>query len=361
MGHSSIYCAISKLPITSGEMVMIPIVKSGNLEGLNYAFTGFPIFGTYNTYSSMENIERTPYVEALEKHFGLSIDEIVKTIMWANTWSRIETNDNIRLVELSQLSYFPIDREIWDKIIIQYQPTEYNLPTYNKHSILKFLGFEMYKSGSMSEFKHKDCETIFESNWIGSFKVKNGDGKSLSFNTKHYEWEDTFTKYFDIPEEKKFIIDGKPEDMFKIMEGKEFWEYFNWILGNVNILPPKPLFDENGNEVNRAKYINDLFLKLSSEDTSKEEIYETRKKISSLIDTDIEDNMIKIYRDNVDSYKDEVLSLYKLYNIMIYYSTPLSPINTYMVTQDGELVECVKIINLISEVSNARINKYCNE
>ena len=102
MGHSSRTCRLSGVPITSGDnaalVALIPTSswfdnsekkireygKSLYLsnEGAEVFFVPLflPIFGKYDGYGGLENIVEDDNTKTLEKHFGLTIQEIVDII-----------------------------------------------------------------------------------------------------------------------------------------------------------------------------------------------------------------------------------------------------------------------------------------
>ena len=102
MGHFSYSCRLSGLPITGGDKaVLIPLIPNGprfsysdeklnkygtthyvSNDGENVFFrpAAFPIFGEYDSYGRLENIEKDDNTQALEKYFGLTIEQIVDVI-----------------------------------------------------------------------------------------------------------------------------------------------------------------------------------------------------------------------------------------------------------------------------------------
>lgn len=78
----------SKLPIQCGDEIAYFIcISNGRIDDITPCYFNdfiepiyLPIFGTYNDYGSIENIEVDNSVEALEKSLGVSIEEIIETI-----------------------------------------------------------------------------------------------------------------------------------------------------------------------------------------------------------------------------------------------------------------------------------------
>lgn len=102
MGHFSYTCRLSGIPITEGDKaVLIPLLPNGSYydnseesirkfgktnycsnDGQNVFFKpwAFPIFGEYDSYGRLENIESDDNTKFLEAYFKLSIQEIADVI-----------------------------------------------------------------------------------------------------------------------------------------------------------------------------------------------------------------------------------------------------------------------------------------
>lgn len=96
MGSFNVACSVSNLSIGAGDKVaFLPliearypiklpspitmVVSNQGMFGLYNAFS-FPIYGEYNDYGSLENIERNPTVEAIEAFFGIPIDKFMDQV-----------------------------------------------------------------------------------------------------------------------------------------------------------------------------------------------------------------------------------------------------------------------------------------
>ena len=87
MGSFNHKCNFSQLPARCGDRIVVMVGLRPTTGGVLYADTfspgnsftpvSVPIRGEYNDYGSIENVDRTPGVEALEKYFGMSVDKIV--------------------------------------------------------------------------------------------------------------------------------------------------------------------------------------------------------------------------------------------------------------------------------------------
>jgi len=90
MGSFNVACTVSRVSIGCGDpVVYLPLEKykyasDFSATGNNmliyphciYSPVALPIFGEYDDYGGIKNIERTKVVELAEKHFGVSIDKI---------------------------------------------------------------------------------------------------------------------------------------------------------------------------------------------------------------------------------------------------------------------------------------------
>lgn len=89
MGSFNHKCNFSQLPATCGDriVVLVGVAQTKNIIGdENYFAPGasftpisVPIRGKYNDYGGIEDVDRTPGVEALENFFGLTVEQIVET------------------------------------------------------------------------------------------------------------------------------------------------------------------------------------------------------------------------------------------------------------------------------------------
>lgn len=167
MGSFSVSCGMSKLPITSDEKILfvalepatdasgerckIPLAHLTYREQNLYKPFFLPIKGNYNTYGSLENIERDYNVELLENYYNKSIDDILKTIM-----------DNRGMFDS-----FSETHKIWDLKLCE----------KNSLNTFKDLGFELIK------FNGK--EVMYNSEF--NFKISNNLNNDSNFKiNEHY-------------------------------------------------------------------------------------------------------------------------------------------------------------------------------
>lgn len=89
MGSFNVACALSSIPIVSGERVGVQIIapsKYPRSEGLYTKSTELynlflsPVYGEYNSYGSLESIESNSSCKILENFFKLPIETILRII-----------------------------------------------------------------------------------------------------------------------------------------------------------------------------------------------------------------------------------------------------------------------------------------
>lgn len=85
MGCFNVACNLSNVSMYGDDALWVPLVKSHEQNGTNLycyptaLFTpcGCPVFGTYNSYGSLDNIESNQNVEILEQLFGDKIEHVI--------------------------------------------------------------------------------------------------------------------------------------------------------------------------------------------------------------------------------------------------------------------------------------------
>lgn len=86
MGSFNHKCNFSQLPARCGDriVVLVGVRMTNNVleadgfsPGNSFTPISVPIRGEYNDYGGIENVDRTPGIEALEQYFGMDVDKIV--------------------------------------------------------------------------------------------------------------------------------------------------------------------------------------------------------------------------------------------------------------------------------------------
>lgn len=193
MGSFNVSCGVSRLSIGPGTpMVLIPlvpvdtkwsdryvgafVVSNEGPRAANVPFT-LPIFGEYNDYGTLENVEEDENTEAIEKFFGCSIGDFVDHV--CRPWDADSKIGNENMPK-KPLGMF-VHRKVYDWMANNHQSeydtdknTSYN-QSYVSAYLLKLCDFvEGEKSPDNSKrynrpFKHPEIEglTIWsDGTWI---------------------------------------------------------------------------------------------------------------------------------------------------------------------------------------------------
>ena len=120
MGCWSVYCNISQIAITAGnKCVLLPIKENQGEYGYTpYIPATLPIFGKYNEYGGIEEIEENESTKLIEEHFGITIQEFANIFPDWFSYQRDEMKPVIEKMknfdEMKKWKYMWIDRKVWD-------------------------------------------------------------------------------------------------------------------------------------------------------------------------------------------------------------------------------------------------------
>jgi len=196
MGHFSHNCKLSKLPITGGPAVLIPMVMTERLwdnseekirvlgktymcsnDGTRLKFIPcmFPIHGEYDTYGRLENIVEDDNTKIIEKYYGLPIntivdiicsgrkddgfDDVLKNIMDSSV--EYEYGKPVyeeRYKELLKVSGMWIHGEFYNRITSDGVVDDYDKLDLGEDIVLTTLGFKLLNKPSKDERYSKQYE-----------------------------------------------------------------------------------------------------------------------------------------------------------------------------------------------------------
>lgn len=271
MGSFSYTCHLSGLPITSGTpCVILPMLPKthwgydcaqsklinygkGSLvsnDGANLYFEEmcFPIFGTYNDYGGIEDIEQDDNTKFLEKFFELPIETIAEVLCDGrrDEWQK---NDN---------SYTEAG-VLWDKknkkpkhknhsLLIRSSITWYRRDVYDKltsstikswdysdrldigvHGVLTALGFTWTNPpGSKKEYSNNEKDRYYRTYEKGKVKI-NSDGNWINLSLQK--------SIYSVDELKEWV-EKKGETLdITPFEGKGMWaQVYDFILPHLKSL-----------------------------------------------------------------------------------------------------------------------------
>lgn len=223
MGSFSYSCVLTGLPICSGDQVVLlplrmrdklwdnsetSVRKAGKSsfvsnEGERVFFTEgtYPIFGKYNDYGGIEDIEKDDNTKAIEEYFGVTIEEFCMYLCCGRKdgWETDEFSDcygidkkTDKYKEIVCLSATWFRRGIYDKLVIDVPDSDfgsYDEMELGNKELLEGLGFEFMKDlNEGMEFKEtqKNENRYHYLYQKGKIKVKS-DGTWINISTSTKE------------------------------------------------------------------------------------------------------------------------------------------------------------------------------
>jgi hypothetical protein len=246
MGSWSVYCGISHIAITSGTPCVFLGLKKAKYSRINmpYEITTLPIFGKYDDYGGIEDIESDENTKLIEEHFDCTIDEFCYYFT-RGCIRDDEKNFPIKLKEKEELkdwTFMFINREVYD-FMSTYTPKGFGWAGHfqmGDEAILKLIGFTQI--GDTDEWELQGKKFITDG-W--SLEC---NGKSIyTFNGSY----DALSEHIEIPEDKKWMGD------------KAMWQLWEHFESNQKL---RVLFMEmTGASVDRTGSLAEYFLESTNE------------------------------------------------------------------------------------------------
>lgn len=239
MGSWSVYCGISQIAITAGQKCVLLPLKKDIISGayLPYLPATLPIFGEYDDYGGIENIEEDANTKLIEEHFKCTIDEFCR--FFTRGCIRDDEDDfPIKLKkndELKDWEFMFIDRQVYD-FMSTYIQKGYggrgDLDFGNK-SIMELIGFKR-----VGESKKEDCSQYkrFNQRWELGGKIFCSDGTWLYCGEEsvyHLTGEEysNLSDFVTIPEDKLWLKEKAMWEMWEILDKDKQAEQLLRIFG----------------------------------------------------------------------------------------------------------------------------------
>jgi len=273
MGSWSVYCGFSQIAITSGQKcVFLPLKKVARSDTyLPYVPATLPIFGEYDDYGGIENIEKDANTELIEKHFNCTIEEFC--YFFTRGCIRDDEDDFPKklkkVAEIKNWRFMFIDRKVYDFMStnVSYGYGGRGALDFGNEGILKLIGFEHIGSPTDPD----ECYDIkrYNQKWElnGEFFYSDGtwlhhkNGAVYNFIGSNYN---NLSDYVKIPEDKLWIKDKAMWELWEYLDKNKQGEELFWILGlnrdywlfRTYSKIRKP--ENNENEGIEHKYVNDI-------------------------------------------------------------------------------------------------------
>lgn len=386
MGHFSYTCLLSGIPITGGDKaVLLPIfpkvhwgydcsqksmTKFGKStlcsnDGPNLYFDElfFPIFGEYDSYGRLENIEKDDNTKILEEFFGLTIEQI-STVLTDGRKDEFEAGgtycESVKILDKNNKNHMKLlktsttwfHRSVYDKLAVSEPADDYDRLDLGEHGILVKLGFEYVGiDKSVERFNKLYRKDTFEIHSDGTWVNIPGQGIYSVFDLKKYC--------------AKFNVEIDP----KLIDGGRYSQLYDFILphtsdiikfSNNRQLIHMLLGEEHEVKMTKFEMMEELIDQgLITVDVDRQEMLKNSK--SKLIN----ENITLFYFTKIKEYGGEFLkkNIIDWFNVkQFFYPTGrfLYPIGTS--AQDGNF-ESVKILleTSLSVINEELKNHYCED
>lgn len=347
MGSWSVYCGISNIAITAGnKCVLLPLKKKDGYDSyLPYLPATLPIFGEYDDYGGMENIEKNSNTKLIEDHFGISIEEFVQIFVDWKTYERKEVDPIMKKMknpeEVNEWEFMFIDRQVYDYMISNVEENERGHLDLGTPEMLKYLGFKYIEEDKDNKTydpkrfykKYRHGETIF---WSDGTTLLSGKGKGdyIYYITDRYGYgkknTNALENYIKIPKTKMWLANVAKWQLLKIIPKKAIQKQLSWILGkSVHSVDMEEMFEL------MAKIKNEVFI--------------PKPKIPKLL-VDKYINEIEIFGKGLSDLITLRTNLYPMSQIF-------APFVLYITPQCGEYREHQKILEKFAEINKSYLRE----
>lgn len=156
MGSWSVYCGISNIAITAGSRCAILPIKRDRMNYRNqFVPATLPIFGKYDDYGGLENIERSQNTRYIEEFFNCTIEEFCRLFTMGNRNRGVDGFPE-HLIEnevCKDWEFFFIEGEVYD-FMSTHVPRERLSSAYiGSGKLLEYLGFTYLGENSEPRYK----------------------------------------------------------------------------------------------------------------------------------------------------------------------------------------------------------------
>lgn len=259
MGSWSVYCGLSNMTIRSGQECVLLVIKKNNEYKIYQPYLPYslPIYGEYDDYGGIQNIEENFNTKLIEKVYGCDIDDFCRNLI-----ERDEEDSD------SKLDYMWIDRKVFDFLSSPFSKSYGGIGQFDmgNEELLSYLGFTY-----VGKSKDKRYNKTYE---FGGKKV-NTDGTWLQkgiyniFNLKK-EFPELDTKGLENKyKQNTFEIHGKKWRIEKlgyvigIDHNDLFWLYMKEDFKKLKSIIDPTLLNEDKEDTEGNKYVTKAKAKYS--------------------------------------------------------------------------------------------------
>ena len=341
MGCWSVYCGISKIAITAGQKcAIIPIKSDTNSETREWVPATLPIFGEYNDYGGLENIEENDNTKLIEKHFGISIDEFCTFLVDGKfTYEREEAEEVAEQMknkkEAESWRFMWVDSKVYEFITKNYNNHEKGYLDYGTAEMLQQLGFKLKEKSD--SFKNYDPKR-FNQLWVKGDTEMFSDGKTLLSKEGRYVYnfgkgdETSMETYFKVPKELEYLKDKTAKEAWRLLSKRKAQSSLGYILGR---------------SMYEFDFEPELLEALLKKSEGKEEIIKKEKTVKKVIP------IYKQYLEDLDTYGDRIVELINMSHNMYFMSSRFEPHVLYITPQCGEYKLHQNLLEKFAEINKS--------
>jgi len=240
MGSWSVSCGISNIAIVANQKCVLLPIKKGYSESREWGPATLPIFGKYNDYGGIEDIEIDDNTKLIENHFGITIDEFCEFLVDGEHFYRRKevveiTNKMQNNKEAKEWQFMWVDRQVYNYMCNNYNSHENGYMDYGTTDMLTKLGFELIEtSDSFDNYDPKRFNKLWKKGDVEMFS----DGRTLLSKSGRYVYyfgkgnESSLETYFEVPEELVYLKNSDKYDSWKVLNNKEAKKLLSFILGS---------------------------------------------------------------------------------------------------------------------------------
>jgi hypothetical protein len=354
MGSWSVYCGISQIAITSGDKcVLLPLkLNPGEYGYTPYLPFTLPIFGEYDDYGGLENIEENENTKLLEEYFGITILDFTKIFTDWVTYQRDEMKPIIKKCkhfdELKNRKFMFIDRNVYDFMSTNLNQEAKGHLDFGDKGILELIGFKYLgenkknKSRDPKRYKYEwefDGEKFYsDGTWI-----ENSKRMVIYYYNCWFSDENSLSSIINIPEDKKWIGEKAMWQMWKYVSKGKQKELLGWVIG-------QRYYDDGGAEELLISLANRLDIKAKE---TNPELYEKLIKFQRPEPK----SLTELYIKNIETFGDGLAELVTIRNNMHCMSGNFAPFIQYLTPQCGEPVDHQILLEKFAEINKAKAIK----
>lgn len=329
MGSWSVYCGISKITITEGDKCVLLPLRKNKYETGQYSPLTLPIFGEYDDYGGLTNIEINENTKLISEYYGCSIENFCSWFTNEITYSRgeVSESDFQNFSEIKNADFMWINREVYD--FMSKNSAYAGHLDFGNPEILSLIGFESTGESGITRYTQK---WIFEGKELysdGTWAQGPNQESIFNFDSGY----NRLSTYINIPEDKKWIGKKSMPQLWPYLKDKKVKELFLPILTGRHY---------------------DGFIEELLEDLGVEADY----YITNLVNRTREPgSIINKYKARIRDFGDEFAELVTLAENLYPMSSVFEPCVLYITPQCGEFKRHQLLLEKFAEINKSKLDE----